>query len=67
MDVTAGTGIPVSKLSAAERGQRALTDPEECLLHNFLKTQLEQFRQSEDATDHADVTLPALSSNGSGE
>jgi hypothetical protein len=68
MDVTNGTGISVSKLAAAERGQRALTAPEECLLHNFLKTQLEPLRQSEEATEHVDVVLPPLTGpSGSAE
>ena len=43
IDVWAGTGIPIQKLSQAERGRYdLLSDPERKLLQSFLRKQLEQ-------------------------
>jgi hypothetical protein len=47
IDVWAGTGIPVGKLSLAEQGRIQLSKPEEMLLISFLRAKWNAIQQLE--------------------
>ncbi len=51
IDVWAGTGIPVSKLSAAEQGRIQLTAPEKALLVSYLTEKWKAIQDSERERD----------------
>jgi hypothetical protein len=64
VDVWAGTGISVGRLSAAERGRTQLTEPETTLLVSYLREKLKAIQDSESHVTNQSGLNTGGNSNG---